>query len=51
VTGYTCDECGRTLAVNEVLEHPVTRELLCPHCMSHVDPVEEHPLFEPRRFA
>jgi len=51
VTGYTCDECGRTLAVNEVLEHPVTRELLCPHCMSHVDPVEEHPIFEPRRFA
>lgn len=51
MTGYTCDECGRTLAVNEVLEHPVTRELLCPHCMSHVDPVEEHPLFEPRRFA
>lgn len=51
MTGYTCDECGRTLAVNEVLEHPVTRELLCPHCMSHVDPVEEHPLFEPRRFT
>lgn len=51
MTGYTCDECGRTLAVNEVLEHPVTRELLCPHCMSHVDPIEEHPLFEPRRFA
>lgn len=51
MTGYSCDDCGRTLAVNEVLEHPVTRELLCPHCMSHVDPIEDHPLFEPRRFA
>jgi len=48
---YTCDGCGVRLEANEVLEHPVTRELLCPHCMAHVDPIEENPLFEHRRFA